>query len=223
MDMSSMNMGSMDMTTTSASMSMTSGAAMASDSSANDMGGMDMSSMNEYLTTKYNGYPVLFKTLKASSGGVAFGIFVLIFFTCFAFRGFSFLGAYLEQRVFHNYSNSVIVEKDDCACDPASDSDQKYPGASDSTLPEHVHKSFGTILRELLFPGMNELGKDIIRLLLAFVVAMLGYALMLVAMSFVLLYFFAICAGLAFSEVFFNRLGIVLEINRAIGPCTSLH
>ncbi|GMF05527.1 unnamed protein product [Ambrosiozyma monospora] len=79
------------------------------------------------------------------------------------------------------------------------------------------------MLRQLFFPGLAESGKDIIRLLIAFVSAMFGYALMLAAMSFVILYFFAACLGIAFGEVFFNRLSIVLGINKNSALCGALH
>ncbi|QPG76930.1 hypothetical protein FOA43_004324 [Brettanomyces nanus] len=161
-------------------------------------------------------------TQNASSKASAFGIFCVIFFTCFAFRAFIFLGAYLEQRVFHNYTNSVIIDKEDCTCDPVSDSDQKFQAAT-KALGAPIDKSFGQIIKEICLPGMNEVYKDVIRLLVAFVVSMLGYALMLAAMSFFILYFFAVCLGLAFGEVFFNRLAIVLGVNRSVGPCTGLH
>lgn len=65
--------------------------------------------------------------------------------------------------------------------------------------------------------------RDVIRLLLAFTIVMFGYAIMLAAMSFVLTYFFAICLGLAFADVFFNRLAIILDINKNAGTCSSFH
>ncbi|VEU23240.1 DEKNAAC104376 [Brettanomyces naardenensis] len=197
------------------------------DSSSSDM---SMMMMNEYFTSYYKDYPVLFKNLHANSRASAFGIFVLIFVACFFFRGFGFLGSYLEHNIFHNYTNSVLVEKEDCECDPAEESDggKKIGPEHETTttpllLSSHSNKSYTQILKELFFPGMVELCKDSIRLVIAFVVVMIGYALMLTTMSFVLVYFFAVCSGLAFSEVFFNRLAIVLGVNRTGGPCSGMH
>ncbi|GME84894.1 unnamed protein product [Ambrosiozyma monospora] len=238
MDMS--NMSGMDMTTsasasstmmnmgTTATASATSSGSSASstgmDMSSMDMSGMDMSSdsgdtmmMNSYLVTTYSNYPVVFKTLKAHSGGAAFGVFCAIFFSAFFLRGLFFLSAYLEQKVFHNYTNAVLVQEvDNCACDPESEDEKSPFGAL-------KRKGQASMLRQLFFPGLAESGKDIIRLLIAFVSAMFGYALMLAAMSFVILYFFAACLGIAFGEVFFNRLSIVLGINKNSALCGALH
>jgi len=182
---------------------------------------MDMD-MNTHLVTDYTDYPVIFKNLKASSGAAAFGIFCVLFFAAFAFRGLAFLNAYLEQRVFHNYTNAVIVQNDPCVCDPGSELEQKVDDSPISTV-DKTHKSFGHILKEVFMPGMREWKKDFVRLIIAFISAMIGYGLMLAAMSFIVLYFFAICLGLAFSEVFFNRLGIAMRINCAASSHASLH
>ncbi|QOU21959.1 hypothetical protein BRETT_002123 [Brettanomyces bruxellensis] len=224
---SSMNMASMISSSVASASTSTVASATSHDpsiptytgGSMDDMMDMDM---NTYLVTDYSDYPVIFKNLKASSKAAAFGIFCVLFFAAFVFRGLAFLNAYLEQRVFHNYTNAVIVQNDPCACDPDSELDQKGDDNAVSTVGG-THKSFGRILKELFMPGMREWKKDLVRLIIAFVSAMIGYGLMLAAMSFVVLYFFAICLGLAFSEVFFNRLGIAMGINRAASSHASLH
>lgn len=208
-----MSMSGMDMSSTSATTSST------STSSSSDMSGMDMSSdssMTMWMTTTYKGTSVFFKTLDAHSSGAAFGIFCVLFFCSFFFRGLMFLSAYLEQAVFHNYSNTIIVEED-CACDPEDDKQSPQPSSG------AIHPPFGTVLKKLCWMGPREFMHDIIRLLLSFTIVMFGYAIMLAAMSFVILYFFAICLGLSFGEIFFNRLAIILNINKSFGACSGLH
>ncbi|GMM34374.1 high-affinity Cu transporter [Saccharomycopsis crataegensis] len=80
-------------------------------------------------------------------------------------------------------------------------------------------------LAQLFAPSWGEIYKDIIRLVLHFLSAMFSFALMLATMSFILVYFFAICLGVAFGEVFFNRLRIVLEMDDNMGGilCSDLH
>lgn len=190
-----------------------------------NMGGMDMSgdnamSMNMWLTTRYKNTPVVFKTLTASTGAKAFGIFCVLFFSAFAFRGLMFLSSYLEQAVFHNYTNAVIVEED-CGCDDDLSDPESKPIATQRTNPNHL--TFLQIMKKMFLLSPTEIFQDVIRLLLAFTIVMFGYALMLAAMSFVLIYFFAICLGLAFGEMFFNRLAIVLNINKTLGACAGLH
>ncbi|KAG7813152.1 hypothetical protein KL921_000698 [Ogataea angusta] len=203
--------------------------ATASSTSSMDMDmSMDMS-MNYYLTTQYHHYPVIFHTLRAGSGAGAFGIFCVLFFGAVFFRGLFFLSAYLEQRVFHNLTNAVLIQEiDNCACDPEEDQKTQPTGATSATgAPGGTLNAkslgLGKIVKQTFCPGLGELKRDFIRLLIAFTAAMFGYALMLAAMSFVLLYFFAICLGMAFGEIFFNRLSIVLGINKNSSLCGSLH
>ncbi|TID30757.1 hypothetical protein CANINC_000673 [Pichia inconspicua] len=204
--MGNMNMGGMDM-------------------GGMDMGGMDMSgdhsmTMNMWLTTRYKNTPVVFKTLTASTGAKAFGIFCALFFSAFAFRGLMFLSSYLEQVVFHNYTNAILVEEE-CGCDDDTTDPESKPTVPKAALPRQL--SFMEIVKGMFILSPTEIFQDIIRLLLAFTIVMFGYALMLAAMSFVLIYFFAICLGLAFGEMFFNRLAIVLNVNKALGACAGLH
>lgn len=217
MEMSGMSMQMMSTSTSSTATSST-----ATSTSTMDMSGMDMDSGNDstmsmtmWMTTKYRDTPVFFRTLDAHSGAAAFGIFCVLFFCSFFFRGLIFLSSYLEQAVFHNYSNTIIVEED-CDCSP--DDDKQSPGPSTPAAPP-----FGEIIRKLFWMGPRELMHDVIRLLLAFTIVMFGYAIMLAAMSFVILYFFAICLGLSFGEIFFNRLSIILNINKSFGACSGLH
>lgn len=231
MDMSGMSMtmssSSMDMSmsgtpTMSMDMSGTAASATAGATSTMDMSGMDMDSGDEdsmsmtmWMTTKYKNTPVFFRSLDAHSGAAAFGIFCVLFFCSFFFRGLIFLSSYLEQAVFHNYSNTIIVEED-CDCSPADEKASPVPTTPNSP-------PFGEVVRKLFWTGPRELMNDVIRLLLAFTIVMFGYAIMLAAMSFVILYFFAICLGLSFGEIFFNRLSIILNVNKSFGACSGLH
>ncbi|OWB80646.1 hypothetical protein B5S32_g4934 [[Candida] boidinii] len=229
-----MNMGSSSGSTASMTMDMGSST---STSSSMDMSGDDsMSSMNmnTYFTTNYDDYPVVFKTLHAQTGGAAFGIFCILFFCSFALRGLFFLSAFIEQKYFHNLSNAVYVQDDNCECadeeEVKEDDITPPPTTTSNNIPQHLvepqlnlNQSIGSILRQLFLPSLNEVGKDIVRLLLAFVIAMFGYALMIAAMSYILLYFFAICLGISFGEVFFNRLSMILGINKNSAICGNFH
>lgn len=212
MDMSGMNMAS---TASSASSSSTSTSGMNMDMGSSSDSASSMS-MTMWMTTSYKGTSVFFRTLDAHSGAAAFGIFCVLFFTSFFFRGLIFLSSYLEQAVFHNYSNTIRVEED-CECGDVDDKASPPPSA------EIQHPPLGTIIRKLFWMGPKELMHDVIRLLLSFTIVMFGYAIMLASMSFVILYFFAICLGLSFAEIFFNRLAIILNINKSFGACAGMH
>lgn len=209
--MGSMNMGSMNMASATTAMtgmaSATSPMAMStmtsmdhshshSMPSGSDMGGMDMMSMNMYLTSVYKHYPVLFKGLSASTPGQAFGIFVLFFFASFLTKGFEFAKNYLELKVWNNPNYQVpeptIVEE--CACD--DDNDKVSDGAEGST-PAGNHKQLS---------AFTVLFRDVVRFTLCFLSELFGYAMMLVAMTFSLVYFFAVVLGMSFGRFFFERL-----------------
>lgn len=181
--------------------------------------GMGSMMMNTFLTSAYYEYPVLFETFKASNHREEFGIFCVLFFAGFFMRGISFFGSYLEQVVFKSTKAPVVVENT-CGCDNTSDSDTKLlNGDKTEDVPRMKHKPFGQVIKELFWPGRVEFFRDLVRLVIAFVVSMLGYALMLAAMTFIIVYFFAVVLGLACGQVFFNRLGIVLGINANFGSC----
>lgn len=167
-----------------------------------DMGSMDMAGMNMAFSTTYNNYPVWFSGLKAASGGAAFGIFVLIFAVAFITRGLIFLSAYLEVKVFHAPNVLVTVEDEaECGCDDKGE----------------VALVRASVFRQMLWTNATDARNDVVRLVLAFVIAMFGYALMLATMTFVVVYFFAVVTGLAFAELFWGRLGRVTGVNAANG------
>lgn len=175
-------------------------------SGAMDMSGsMDMSGMNMFLTTAYKNYPVLFETLKAANGGQAFGIFFLIFFVSFLTRGFEFLKNYLEQRVWNN-PNYLIPQQttiiENCECDDDFDK-SNTESAIESKTPTGTHTRLSLA---------NVLVRDVIRLILVFVVELFSYAMMLVTMTFSLVYFFAVVTGMTFGRFFFERLSDTMGI-----------
>lgn len=146
--------------------------------------GMDMDmSMHMSFTTDYKDYPVLFSSLSAKNGGEAFGIFVLLFFIGFITKFFDFAKGYLEQRVWNRDSLSPVLE--------SSSEDEKDHTVATPTKPNFT----------------SRLIKDFIRLVLIFVPEMFGFALMLAAMTFSLVYFFAVVCGLSFGRLFFEKLG----------------
>lgn len=238
--MSGMAMGS----STTASMSMDMGSHSSMSMASSTMSGMAMGSstadsmsmdmgMNSYLTTDYSGYPVVFKTLTAANGGAAFGIFCILFFTAFAFKGLGFLSAYLEQAVFRDPKKFDLSENDSTIHqhhhvethnhkDDIQESSRSSDTESDLTKKKHFEKNRSVIAR-FFSVTPTSLYRDFIRVILAFVSAMLGYALMLAAMSFIIPFFFAVILGLSFGEVFFHRLASVMEINTNNSICGSLH
>lgn len=147
-----------------------------------------MMMMNQYFNNQWDNYPVLFKQFYAHTAAACFGIFVVLFATAYAFRLFSYIHAYLDQYVF-------IKTETAPAC-PECEGNIPAP-----------KKTAGTVLKAVFFPGAKESAYDVVRLILYFLTALLGYCLMLGAMTYVLVYFFAVCLGLAFSDLFFFRWG----------------
>ncbi|KAM9899956.1 hypothetical protein OXX80_010775 [Metschnikowia pulcherrima] len=199
-----MNMGSMDMASATTSMDMSSMThAMATSTMDMSEHSMDMMSMNMYLTSVYKDYPVLFKGLSASGPGQAFGIFLLFFFASFITKGFEFLKNYLESKVWNNPNyqipeSTTIVEE--CACD---DDNDKISDAAEGTTPTGTHRQLSIF---------TVLGRDAIRITLCFLSELFGYAMMLVAMTFSLVYFFAVVLGMAFGRFFFERLSDKINV-----------
>ena len=182
-----------------------------------DHGSMDMS-MNSYMTINYDSYPVVFKTLTASSGGAAFGIFCVLFFSAFFYRGLAFLAAYLEQRVF---KTEVPCQNNDDTDTEAKCCDVDVPVSNNPEIANSEKDR--SVLAKFFHFTPQSLYRDFIRLIITFVSAMFGYALMLAVMSFVITYFFAVVLGMAFGEIFFLRLATVMGIRHTGMFCSSLH
>lgn len=169
--------------------------------SAMDMGhsseGSGQMSMSMYFTTRITGVPVLFKTLSAANGAQAFGIFILFFGLAFLTKGLEFTKNYLEQKVWSN-PNYLVTQKttiiEQCECD--GEAPKVYNEPEETLFASQKPPRLITVLT-----------RDVIRLSLCFIIEMFSYALMLVAMSFSLLYFFAVVIGMALGRFFFERVG----------------
>ncbi|GAV52983.1 hypothetical protein ZYGR_0AI02650 [Zygosaccharomyces rouxii] len=193
---SSMSMsGSMSMPrSTSSSMPMSGSMSMSGNmpmSTGMDMGGSNMM-MNSWLTPTYRDYPVLFKGLTANSSGKQFGIFLLIVVTAFVYKFLNYLSWCLEVHWFKNWSKSDAQQE---SRDAMSQGDE-----ISGPLPKMPNFMF-----DLFCPSWMDLFHDFIRAILTFCSTMLIYMLMLVAMTFVITYVFAVITGLTLAEVFFNR------------------
>jgi copper transporter 1 len=232
-DMGGMHMGGssttmdMMMSSTTMAMSMASSTGMGGmDMGGMDMGGnssmgghmhMDMPGMNMWLTTHYKKYPVVFKTLKANTGAQGFGIFVLLFVLAFVLRGAEFYRLYLEQRVWQNpmYLGSCGPDElaavksgakpaGDC-CSPTSGSSHKDESDIERAQEPAEGAAAATYQPHRLRLALS-LVRDAIRIFLNMLQEMFAYGLMLAAMTFCLVYFFAIVTGLALGRFFFEKL-----------------
>lgn len=199
---------SMHMQSATSSMAMSMSSSTLDSMSGMDHGSMDhgsmdhdMMGMNMWLTTKYDGYPVLFKDLKANNGGQAFGIFLLFFVVAFIGKGCEFLKNYLELKVWHNpnYNRQTTII-DECACDDEEANSGKGLESVEQISRPASHSFFTYLMR------------DFIRIILCFIPEMFGYALMLVAMTFSLVYFFSVILGNTFGRFFFEKLSNKLEV-----------
>lgn len=195
----------MVMTTTSSMMASMTTETSGSSSTSTSMDMDSSMSMHMYFTKAYADYPVLFSSLKAKNGGQAFGIFVLLFFLSFLTKGLEFLKNYLEQNVWNNPNylipkQTTIIEN--CECDDDSEK------LESPTPIEDTHATGRP--RNLSLASV--LVRDIIRLILCFLPELLGYALMLATMSFTLVYFFAVVAGMTIGRFFFERLSDTMQV-----------
>lgn len=186
---------------------------MGHSTNASAMAGMDMGMgmmknmhMNMWLTPTYNDYPVLFQHLRADTNGKAFGIFLLIVVAAFVYKFITFTSWCLEVHWFKKWNKDSKY----ASIFPAAN---KKNNANDPEIMEaHVSgmPRVPNLLRDIFMPSFTDLFHDFIRAILAFISTMIIYCLMLVAMTYVLTYVFAVVTGLALAEVFFNRIKIAL-------------
>ncbi|KAK6458286.1 copper transport protein [Scheffersomyces xylosifermentans] len=188
---------------------------------------MDMAPMHMYFTTQFKNYPVLFKSLSASTKAQAFGIFLLLFFIAFLNRGLEFVRNYLEQVVWKNpvyvechpgetgisaikSIHSQAPQADAHACCGGEEESDASIGKADSTTSgvRSVQPIEGDHRQERTnqLPLASRVFRDIIRLILCIVPDLFGYSLMLVAMTYTLTYFFAVVIGSGVGRFFFERL-----------------
>ncbi|CEP60345.1 high-affinity Cu transporter CTR1 LALA0_S01e08614g [Lachancea lanzarotensis] len=218
MDDSAMSMSmsmSMPMSSSAATMSSSGGMAMSTGSSSMQMDD-SMVGMNSYLTPKYMNYPVLFAHLNAKNKGEAFGIFVLIVAAAFAYKFLLFTSWCLEVKWFKQWNpSSAAKTRPAQGSGLVEESDgSSVLGAQNYTQDLEFQSQFlpkvPNLFVQVFSPSVKDLCHDFIRLLLIFTSTMFIYMLMLVAMTFVLTYVFAVILGLALAEVFFNRWKICL-------------
>ncbi|AMD21940.1 HFR085Wp [Eremothecium sinecaudum] len=196
---------------------------MGDDHSGSNMDSMAANSnhmMNTVFSTSYRGYPVLFSNLHASTRGEGFGIFLLIILLCLTYKAVIFLSWCLEVKWFKTIgadSQRRIVDDDQYKSSSSLNSTNKF---TDDLEGARILPTLPTLMFDIFAPSWPELMQDLTRLVLTFISTMLIYATMLVAMTYVVLYFFAVVLGLALAESFFNRIKIVLvkrwELKREI-------
>ncbi|CUM51880.1 unnamed protein product [Debaryomyces tyrocola] len=200
---------------------------MSSMSMSNSSGGMDMQMT---FTNNFRDTSVLFEGLKASTKTQAFGIFCLFFFVAIILRGLIFVYVYIEQVIWRNppentslsYKRTVdfgfaddIQESFDKQ-EPTSNTITNNSGELHSTSLLISPQRKRSILLQMLYTNWKDFEKDIVRLILSFIIAILSYALMLVIMSYVTCYFFAVVLGISVGEVWFKRLERILMCNELI-------
>ena len=226
MDMGSMSMasGTMDMASATSSMDMGS-----MSSSTMDMSGMDHS-MHMYFVKEYLDYPVLFEGLTASNGGQAFGIFLLLFVCGLFVRGIEFASKYLEQVVWKNPNyvdachtpspngevKALVPAAGNCCGanainDTTGGSIRKTNSSSLGVGQQELEGPYATSQPSKL-PMASMLFRNTIRLVLCIIPELFGFALMLAAMTFSVLYFFAVVLGLGIGKFIFDRLSDRMNI-----------
>lgn len=200
---------------------------MSSMSMSNSSGGMDMQMT---FTNNFRDTSVLFEGLKASTKPQAFGIFCLFFFVAIILRGLIFVYVYIEQVIWHNtpanpplsYKRTLDFGFDDEIQEPfdkqesTSNTITTNSGELNSTSLFLSPKRKPSILLQMFYTSWKDFEKDIVRLILSFLIAILSYALMLVIMTYVTCYFFAVVLGIAVGEIWFKRLERILMCNELI-------
>lgn len=199
---------------------------MSSMSMSNSSGGMDMQMT---FTNNFRDTSVLFEGLKASTKPQAFGIFCLFFFVAIILRGLIFVYVYIEQVIWRNplgntplsYKRTVdfgFVDEIQESFDKESTSNTITTNSGElySTSLFISPKRKRSILLQMFYTNWKDFEKDIVRLILSFIIAILSYALMLVIMTYVTCYFFAVVLGIAVGEIWFKRLERVLMCNELI-------
>lgn len=199
---------------------------MSSMSMSNSSGGMDMQMT---FTNNFRDTSVLFEGLKASTKPQAFGIFCLFFFVAIILRGLIFVYVYIEQVIWRNppentplsYKRTVdfgFVDEIQESFDKESTSNTitTNSGELNSTSIFISPKRKRSILLQMFYTNWKDFEKDIVRLILSFIIAILSYALMLVIMTYVTCYFFAVVLGIAVGEIWFKRLERILMCNELI-------
>lgn len=200
---------------------------MSSMSMSNSSGSMNMQMT---FTNNFRDTSVLFEGLKASTKPQAFGIFCLFFFVAIILRWLIFVYVYIEQVIWRNppentplsYKRTVDFGFDDEIQEPfdkqesTSNTMTTNSRELNSTSLFLSPKRKRSILLQMLYTNWKDFEKDIVRLILSFIIAILSYTLMLVIMTYVTCYFFAVVLGIAVGEIWFKRLERILMCNELI-------
>ncbi|CUM49382.1 uncharacterized protein AC631_05579 [Debaryomyces fabryi] len=186
--------------------------------------------MQMTFTNNFRDTSVLFEGLKASTKPQAFGIFCLFFFVAFILRGLIFVYVYIEQVVWRrgqeslslSYKRTVDFGFDDEIQEPfekqGSESNTYSTNSEELNLTPALlsQKKRRSFLLQMFYTNWKDFEKDIVRLILSFLIAILSYSLMLVIMSYITCYFFAVVLGIAVGEVWFKRLERISICNEQI-------
>lgn len=181
--------------------------------------------MKMTFTNNFQDTSVLFEGLKASTKPQAFGVFCLFFFVAIILRGLIFMYVYIEQVIWRkgleNPSLSYKRTVDFGFDDEIQESFEKQGPTSNTYATNNseelnLTQSFSSlnnkrsIFLQMFYTNWKDFEKDIVRLVLSLLIAILSYALMLVIMSYITCYFFAVVLGIAVGEVWFKRLERIL-------------
>ncbi|KAI5956775.1 CTR1 [Candida jiufengensis] len=227
---STMDMGSMIMTST---MDMIMATTTATSNNTSDMSGMDHGSMkmgmHMWFTTEYKDYPVIFKNLSANNGGGAFGIFVLLFFAAFFARFLEFIRNYLEEVVWNNskyeeFENGVVGhsptlplsgQNKNTITDESIDKNLTHD-ENDSEINSHESTTTNQnrCSKKSNISTASTIMRDVIRLILCIIPDLFAYTLMLAAMTYTLVYFFAVVIGSGVGRFVSERLMERFRIKR---------
>lgn len=176
------------------------------------MSGMDHSHMgmsmvfgNSWKTTPV----VIASWLPSSRSEYVATFFAIIFMTIF-FRFISVMRAFCDTYFAPEEESKAAM----ALCCPVNREgvvqpviEQKGNAEISVTSQNDYRKSQRQLLKQQLKHTSFYWKRDIPKVLLSFLQAMVGYFLMLIAMTYVVSYFFALCLGIALGELLFGRVG----------------
>ncbi|CAK9440194.1 uncharacterized protein LODBEIA_P42940 [Lodderomyces beijingensis] len=221
---------SMDMATSTMAMAMETASAAMDMAHAHETGSTESSSgmgMHMWFTAEFKDYPVIFRSLAASTKGEAFGIFILLFVIAFLARLLEFVRNYLEEVVWHNpqyseFDNGVVNHS--ANLNPTQT--QTQIGATRTSGDFSMDKTSGvndeahsqpTVTNTKTNVGTaSRVVRDAIRLALCIIPDLFGYTLMLAAMTYTLTYFFAVVVGSGVGRFTSERLTERFRLKRKI-------
>ncbi|CCG83622.1 putative Ctr copper transporter [Taphrina deformans PYCC 5710] len=153
--------------------------------------------MSMVFTTSYSGVPILFESWAPKDNGAFVGAWFAIFFWAILFRALIWMRSVFETRWaarwYRKYEMRPVQSRTDSDSINAIDKlEEKRSALSSSQRQLQTHAPF-------------RLQVEVPRMLLVFVTVILGYSLMLITMTYVVGYFFAVCTGLAVGELIFGR------------------